>query len=98
MAKMVGFCCDDAKMAAVNAPGGKTKNPGPFMFRLAGRNAVSVGERDADGSSAEDEKQQLEIKVQELEALVEFKDAAIEELEKQYNKLEAKYHALSGAK
>jgi len=57
-----------------------------------------VGERDADGSSAEDEKQQLEIKVQELEALVEFKDAAIEELEKQYNKLEAKYHALSGAK
>ncbi|MGD8672496.1 MAG: hypothetical protein PVH86_04210 [Thiogranum sp.] len=57
-----------------------------------------VDEASADGSSADDEKQQLEIKVQELEALVEFKDAAIEELEKQYNKLEAKYHALSGGK
>ena len=57
-----------------------------------------VDEASADGSSADDERQQLEIKVQELEALVEFKDAAIEELEKQYNKLEAKYHALSGGK
>jgi len=71
-------------------------------LRDAAVEAVNVvpdaGEPDGDGSSADEEKQQLEIKVQELEALVEFKDAAIEELEKQYNKLEAKYHALSGGK
>ncbi len=48
--------------------------------------------------SADDEKQQLEIKVEELEALVEFKDAAIEELEKQYSSLESKYLAATGEK
>jgi len=48
--------------------------------------------------SADDEKQQLEIKLEELEALVEFKDAAIEELEKQYSSLESKYMAVSGEK
>jgi predicted RNase H-like nuclease (RuvC/YqgF family) len=51
-----------------------------------------------DGTSDDDEKRELEIKVQELEALVEFKDAAIEELEKQYNKLEAKYMEVTGEK
>jgi len=50
------------------------------------------------GLSAEEEKEQLEIKVQELEALIEFKDAAIEELEKQYNALESKYMAATGQK
>lgn len=49
-------------------------------------------------SSADDEKQALEIKVEELEALIEFKDAAIEELEKQYSSLESKYLAISGEK
>lgn len=48
--------------------------------------------------TADEERQQLEIKVQELDALVEFKDAAIEELEKQYRTLESRYAALNNGK